>query len=756
MNSHFSRLALGLACLAFWLAPAQGQLFRDTFKKPETAPEFWAAMKYEIEVGNYDGAAVYLKNFLEKNPTDQELLDIEAKEGLTGILQLQTIPALRKESGPLLDRVSQVLQKSLANPDRIRKFIRNLTATPEERAFAIDELRRSHGMAIPFFIEVLRDTNDPAIHASLFSAMLKLGKDTVPVLLAGLDVNDANIRVELIQLLQARTSMEAVPHLWYLSTSPRQPENVRRAARGALSALLGKEFELLPPAKVALTAEANRYYLHQIKFPDSQKVIVWQMQPGGKEFVLPPPVYTATQAEEYYGLHFARQALDLDPTYEPAQIVLLSLAIDKAYERAGLDQPLEKGSPRILDLLRSVNPDLVAAVLDRALADHRLSVILGAVRTLGDVAEIRAARQRDDRIPSLIKAVYYPDRRVQMAAADALLSLPGTLPPTVRVRIVDVLRRNLAAEGIAKALVADSNNDRANLIAKFVKEAGYEPVVVHTGREVLQQLKESTDFDLVLLVQDVVDPDLPSLLAQLRADIDNGQTPVLILTLPVKAGTPPSPREQVLRQLVASYRNAWIVPAALDAPTLKQTLASRIIEATGKPLSTDERKTYARMAILWLRRMAVGELPGFEIEPARAAILQALRTKELNTFAVEAAGAMTDRDSQRELAGLVLNPGIEPELRSQAAVELNRHIQHNGALLAREQAKALEDLFDSTEEGKLRNNLARVIGSLRPNAASTSRRLQSYSPPPIAAPAPLEPEKKEPEKEKPPAKDTEK
>src|SRR5438132_1418224 len=102
-----------LACLCLAVARAPGQDFRDTFKKPETAPEFWAAMQYEIEVGNYNLAAGYLKNFLEKNPSDQELLDIEAKQGLTAFLQLQTIPALRKDSATLLERVSQVLQRHL-------------------------------------------------------------------------------------------------------------------------------------------------------------------------------------------------------------------------------------------------------------------------------------------------------------------------------------------------------------------------------------------------------------------------------------------------------------------------------------------------------------------------------------------------------------------------------------------------------------------------------------------------------------------
>lgn len=744
MSRLLARFA-ALACCCVLAAPAAAQDFRDTFKKPETAPEFWAAMQYEIEVGNYELAAGYLKNFLEKNPTDQELLDIESKQGLTAFLQLQTIPALRKESGPLMERVSQVLQKHLADPARIKKFIAKLEASPEERAYAIDQLRRSRGLAVPFLVEALRETKDSAVHASILSALRRLGNETVPAVLAALDVDDANVRAELVRLLKDRGSREAVPYLWHLAASPRQPEHVRRAARETLAFLSGKDYELLPQAKIALTDEATRYYRHQIMFADPAKVVVWQMQPGGKDFVLPPPVLTASQAEEYYGLRLAKQALDLDPAYEPAQIAFLSLAIDKAYERAGLDQPIEKGSPRIKDLLRSVNPDLISAVLDHALNEHRVPVALGAIQTLGDIAEVRAAQQRDDRVPVLVRALHYPDRRVQLAAANALLSLPGQVPSTAHARIVEILRRNVTSDNVPKALIADANLDHANQLAQAAKQAGFEAVLVQTGREVLNRLREHTDFDWVIVDQDIADPPLAHLLPQLRADPDHGSVPVLIAASPGRAGTVVG-RDQALKRLTAAYKNVAVLPVA-DAAALKQALSDRIVRTTGKPLTDEEGKANARTAMLWLRRMAVGELPGYEIEPARAAILQALRSKELNTFAVEAAGAMNDRDSQRELAGLVLNPGMAPELRSQAAVELNRHIQHNGVLLTRDQAQNLEALFDASDDAKLRGNLARVVGSLRPNAASTSRRLQGYTPPPVAAPEP-DKEKKEPVPEK--------
>lgn len=755
MNRLTHPLALGVAALGLFVGAARGQDYQDSFKKPETALEYWSAMKYEISVGNFTLAAADLKGFLEKKPTEKELLDIEGKEGITAFLQLLAIPELRKDAGPLLEQMSQVLQKHLANPERINKFIKNLSATPEERAYALDELKRSRAFAVPYLVEALRNSNDSSLHSSVLSAMLRLKKDVVPALVAALDVDNAGVRSELIDLIRERRDTEAVPFLWFPSASPKQPDYVRRKAKQAITYLLNTDADRLPSAKAALTEEANRFYAHQIKFPE--QAIVWQMTPDGKQFVLPPPVYTASQAEEHFGLRFARQALELDPAYEPAQVVFLSLALEKATERAGLDQPLEKGSPHIKDLLHSVNPDLVTAVLERALKERRTAVALGAVRALGNLTEARAAHPKDKQnTPALVRALSYPDRRVQIAAADALLHFP-IVPPEAKGRIVEVLRRALVSDATAKALIADANVNRAGEVGQAVKQAGYEPVVVNTGREALRRLSEAADIDVLLVDQGIPDPDLTYFLAQLRADGDSGHLPVLVTVAPERAGTVPPNRAQSLARLAANYRNVWVVPATLKSDTLKQTLAARVADAVGKPLTEEERKNNAAVAMLWLKKMAVGEVPGFDVRPAEAAVLKALHTKELAALAVEAAGAFPDRQAQRELAAVVLDSGERPEVRSAAAVELNRHIQHHGVLLTADQVGGIENLFESGGDPKLRGNVALVIGSMRPNAAKTGARLRGYAPPlPSAAPAP---EKEKEEKEKPaekPEKDKEK
>ena len=60
----------------------------------------------------------------------------------------------------------------------------------------------------------------------------------------------------------------------------------------------------------------------------------------GKQLV--SQTLSSSQAEELHGLHFAGQGVKLDPGYEPAQVVFLSLALDKAIERVGITEPLTK------------------------------------------------------------------------------------------------------------------------------------------------------------------------------------------------------------------------------------------------------------------------------------------------------------------------------------------------------------------------------------------------------------------------------
>src|SRR5213078_1653171 len=51
--------------------------YRQFFKTPETPHEFWQALKFELDLGATDLALRHLRGFLDKKPTDADLLQIE-------------------------------------------------------------------------------------------------------------------------------------------------------------------------------------------------------------------------------------------------------------------------------------------------------------------------------------------------------------------------------------------------------------------------------------------------------------------------------------------------------------------------------------------------------------------------------------------------------------------------------------------------------------------------------------------------------
>lgn len=518
--------------------------YPDYFKTPETTEDYWTAIQFELDTGRPELAARLLAALLKREPTDEDLVKLDEKVGTAAFLRLRLLPKWSndpkineqaiKDADKLADRVGAALQKVYGDPKRISKFIKNLSGDREERSFAAKELYRSKALAIPPIIEELRPAQGEDRDAIL-TLLPRLAPETVPPLIAALDIPDDNLRLDLIEVLRKRGAKEAVPHLWYFAGSRKFPDRVRNKATQALAYLTETDAAKLLPAPIPLAREAERYYRHQVPFDRSGNVLIWRWD--GKALVtgLPgTPKVTPTRAEEYYGLRFAREALDIDPTYAPAQQAFLSLALDKAMERTGLDQPLAKGAPDVQELLATVNPDLVTQVLDRALAEDRLPVILGAVRALGDLAETRANKPSGHGEPALVRALSYPDRRVQMAAADALLRIPSAPSPTAAGRVIDVLRRSAAIEAPPKAkptvLIGFAEDAAGDAVARAAREIGFDVVKVRSGREALLRLGQAADVDALLIDTQLPDPGLASLLAQLRADPGFGGLPLWLVT----------------------------------------------------------------------------------------------------------------------------------------------------------------------------------------------------------------------------------
>src|SRR5262249_19580968 len=201
----------------------------------------------------------------------------------------------------------------------------------------------------------------------------------------------------------------------------------------------------------------------------------------------------------------------------------------------------------------------------------------------------------------------------------------------------------------------DPNKQRGEEVGNALKGAGFNSVAVQTGKEAIHRLQESGDIDLILLDYQVFDPQINDLLTQLRADVDWGAIPLIITVPPTPAGFRPPEAIVRLERLAKTYRNVWVMNATLDPDILKRELPQRIIEATGQPLTDAERKNMTGEAMVWLKRLATGEVPGYDVRPAEATILRGMRVDEFGTLAMEAAARIPTRTAQRELAQVVLD-----------------------------------------------------------------------------------------------------
>jgi len=983
------RLLLLAAVLAAAVPPlASGQTESDFYAQPKTVPEFWRAVQFEIRTGNYERAAERVKGLLDLNPDDKTLFDLVDKPtpgtqgGMGQFLRLRNVPRwypndrLDKEAKQrvedLIARVTKAVQAELSNADRIRRYANALAGTPEESAFALNELRRSGKSVPPVLAAMLSETPAAEVRAAILHAIPLLSVDTVPGFVAFLPAADATTQADLIAALRARPDFrqltvtaetDPVPTLWYLYGKPDTPESVKNRARDAIAAATLKDpsQERDPDLRTPhgqLAEFARRFYegtanlqkmAGDAKGEAAHAVWLWD----GK--ALKEVSMTRAQATEHYGLKYARWALDLQPDYAKAQRVFLGLAIEHHAMRAGGGRPLSRTAPDLHAALATAPFELLSDLLEDSLRTKKTAVALAVVRVLGERTEPKASRPtgrggekvnpgRDLRPALLVKALDYPDPRVQFAAADALLRVPG--PPTHgrNADIVRILAAALGGEppaeggGKQKVLIGDPDDIRSDSVARLLRPLGFDAETVRTGRGLMRRLHEKGDIDLVLLDRHIADPMLPDLLPQLRADrrgktmpllvvaspdgvapvnlltalarlavivafedlaenpfvdfgrnrkdeVDRvehspaemqrllvgrhqaqvrrmqaaveraeftlteemkdrieylslqtfsteilnafapqmladerillsrlvpplirqelGDAPVAVLRTRIKTDDLPSKEETQrivnLMRLTAGYEDAlpnerlaafkklwesfWnpetarlpqmapvrdpdvearvirtaalyrgvrVVPAIFTEATLREELAQATDPAA--PFTTpEERKANARTAMVWLRKMAVGEVPGYKVADAEPAIRRALQSDDLAPMAVDALVRIPSRAVQLDLANLAVAPDRPIPLRTQAASALVEHIQAFGRFVTGPQADAIAHTAAATEDAELRARLLAAQGVLRSDAKSTGDRLKQYVPRPAAvkddAPPPKENGKPDEKKE---------
>lgn len=703
-------------------------------KSPETAAEFWAACKYELGLGNHQRVAEMLGRFQDRlaalgaDEQNKLLLAVYDRDGLSPLLRMANLDAVRKtkikdpatdQEAPvaevLIRRITKAIEERAGDPGRIEFFVNNLTKSAEERTYAFTQLRMAGARAVPYMVAVLRNQARQREHEQIITALVRMDSGMGPALLAALDADDAYLTQVIFTVFQRRADDRIVPYLWWFSAASVSSE-LKAAAQVLLAKFRAGQTGNTREAVAALTALSDRFYKHEEKVLEPATIWKWDPQQG----VVSVPA-SASEFEEHYGSYWAKKALNLDPAARAAQVVLVSLALEKAVERGGVEAPLNKSAPHVASLLAGTSTQLLEEVLSRAMAEKRVAVVLGSVRALGAAGEARLLRGQDGVATPLVRALSYPDVRVQMAAAEAILNIPMPEGYAGASRVVRVLSRALGGDGAPRALIAAGNRETGQKLAALLKQAGFDANSFTTGSELIRQAGATGDVALIVLDASLGENDLPYTLSQLRSAADTSGAPIVL--------TGNENQSRRLNGLAgAQPRLRVLTPTPVTSDLFKAEIEPLVKDQFQPALSDAERKAQGPKALELLQKIARGEVSGYDLRQAEPALVKALGSDELAPAAAAVLAYRGGQSHQRALADLALREIRTPAVRTAAALALRSHLQRFGVLLSPEQIKGLVELAAKVDDAALREQALRLAAFLQPSAQVEGNRLLNYSP----------------------------
>ena len=685
---------------------------RDAFaREPRTPLETWEVVSYLIRIGQPAQAAPYIKKFLDAKPDDAAVVEVRDVYGIGSILALSDDPATRPYAKLMADLVTKAAVRTATDPARIARAIEGLAKSSEEQSAAIDRLREAGPYAVAPLIQAIGGAGlDPSRRTRIADNIGNLDKNAVPALIAGLDHPDDKVVGDLARALGRIGDPRSIPALTFLASRTNPPSFAKGAVVQSLRKLTGRDLgsQSRIPVRV-LSDEARRYHDHKVRFP-GDPVVVWLFDAQGK---VPTPVQVSVHdAEGLLGLRAAREAIEVDPNDAEAKVIQLGLGLDHE-PAAWRYQALAAG------------PDVLGKVLARAVVERRGDLAAAVVPLLGQLAG------RDDltfqgRPSPLVDALISADRRVQLAAADALVKLDPRRSFPGSSRLVPTLARFLASQGAPRAIVIDGNPERGTQVAGYLKDLGYDARSVTTGAQGFTDAAEAADVELIAIDPDLINDSwkLPDILGNLKADPRTSAIPVFVYG--------PLARQDTLANALESFPEVQFLVTPSETTLLKRQI-DRGLAATGaRPLSSTERTDFAAKASSLLAQIARNSGSPFEVDlpVAEPGLTQALNGP-VAPAALEAAAALGDvpgADAQRSLADVAFDPSKPVSLRLASAGQLARNIRRFGPKLAHDQEKRLVAEAREEADPAVREALATVVGALRPVPDASASTFPSYRP----------------------------
>jgi len=647
------RWIAGAMCLTLIVAcPLDPALARTGDEEPPPRPatpqELWDQAQTAMKMGEYQEADQWLKRLISDKPSDKLLFELQDKYGSGCFTRYTRVDATSKTGTQLLALYNAAVQRQATDPQQIRQLLGRLGRPDPDLRMIQGRLNVSSVHAVGPMLARLRDRTYNKQHGTLLQMLSLMPRQTVPPLLTVMQqTREADLRLQVIQVLDARGDRRAVGPLGVLLKDATAGEVVNRAAGRALVKLAGPGAVPFETASKALLTEARRHYerrydtLTEGETPtvwwwDDEKGLRWEKLPGH-------------QASDVLARRYASLALRADPMNRAAVVLMVSAAFQQEAALRAVGKSVPDGPRSGLVMARSAGWQVCNSGLDRALRDGNWSVAYGFCRALADVGRAETVASAGAAPSPLARALRVPDRWVRGAAAIAIVRVRPKRAFSGHQYVVSALALGLAEEDLLRAMLVDSNPTRAAQMQGELTNAGFQTWIAADGDAAHKLLVAEGGFHAVIMHSDVVKPSVGSLVRDLRKDPRLGRIPLVVL------GGPTAMRKW---KHLRDGDPAVFIPDVGSERSLAIQLRGYVAVSRPVALSDEEKAELARETAEHLVAVAGGQMPALRPGDAVKALIEALVSPEQGGLAAKALGAVPSADAQVALADYAANPDV--------------------------------------------------------------------------------------------------
>ena len=294
--------------------------------------------------------------------------------------------------------------------------------SPLVHAQAVQDLQRAGDAAVAPLLQALADPKRQTEHPQIRAAVVELGEPMIDPMLGALETPDETLRLQVLQILSRAGAARAVPFLIGPALDPKTPEATHRTAAQTLTQIVGST-----PSRaeaVSYLARRAREYLNgaaagPVDYQD--QTVFWHWDAASKTSV--PKTYAAAEASRMMAARLSRDLVKLAPENLDVRRLFLLANLTRAKIDAGLDQPLPRGDGTVAAQAAQLGREAVEDVLAYAMQNAYTTAAIAAAELLGDLGDETLVRSDDGQPRPLVQALRHSDRRVRLAAADAIMKI---------------------------------------------------------------------------------------------------------------------------------------------------------------------------------------------------------------------------------------------------------------------------------------------------------------------------------------------